>query len=527
MKLDEEPSIKISLLYATYFKPGGPIGHADEWLAKAADPNNVEICFGVTGSDSLAIQQTQTAQRHIVSPESSGSRPTSTRAWNGAASKSTGDLLFVIADDLSAPERWDESLRVFAAQILSDFPECAIKVSDGPDKRDTFMRHPIVSRKFFERFGLFDEDFYHLYCDADLSLRSFWHSVIFDARHIQFSHEHPLANKNTPLTHSQLVGNARIEREKGYRTLKRKWGFAMRVLEVDVCNVTRFTPLMSATQIRLLLLLRMTSKLGVNISRVARIELRGTRRSYKRVIRRGTRALNKAWSFLRRRRILVLHLPKTGGRSLNSALKRSSYMERISWAGHTRYSDIRWRQFYSARVGLIRHPEDWYSSKLRFIRREALENESLQPGFPLDPTIPIIRAGYSDLDSFIGVFGGQISVDRDLLSLPAIEWSRATGYGLYTFFILYFFSEKDVFDLNTNEKTNASLEKIGGTFRFIRTEYMAADAAEILQVKSLDIGHLGKSPNGTHEDKVSPAMAETIWQLDGQAAYLLGRYSLN
>ena len=202
-------------------------------------------------------------------------------------------------------------------------------------------------------------------------------------------------------------------------------------------------------------------------------------------------------------------------------------MERISWAGHTRYSDIRWRQFYSARVGLIRHPEDWYSSKLRFIRREALENESLQPGFPLDPTIPIIRAGYSDLDSFIGVFGGQISVDRDLLSLPAIEWSRATGYGLYTFFILYFFSEKDVFDLNTNEKTNASLEKIGGTFRFIRTEYMAADAAEILQVKSLDIGHLGKSPNGTHEDKVSPAMAETIWQLDGQAAYLLGRYSLN
>lgn len=516
--------MKISLLYATFFRPDGPLSHAEEWLERAASPDDIEVCFGVTDTDKLAMQQTAGRIRHVVATEPLGGRPTTTRAWNGAAAVSSGQLLFVIADDLSAPSGWDESLRDVATKVIGKFPECAFKVSDGVLENDFYMRHPVVTRGFYNRLGLFSEDYFHLFCDTDISLRAFWQAVIFDARHLRLDHRHRSVTPQAPMTFSQETGNSKSERKHGYRLLKSQWSLARRLLEVGVWRVGDSAPRFNSSQIRTLLLARMLGRARKNIPKLLRHELKSRgllpRRLLKKALLKAERVLPKG----RRVPSLIIHLPKTGGRSLNVALKEGKLLERVHWVGHTRFLDIHQRQAYKSRGALLRHPAGWYSSKLRFIREEALNNPALLPGFSSDPTIPIIRAGYSDLKSFLEVFDQREPAGSELIHLPAVNWSRGTGFGLYTFFVIYFLSKRDVFEIGTREEVFRELNEIKENFTILRTEQMEEDVTRFLSLREIEIPHVGKSIGETHLDALTRENLFRIWELDGPTAQLLGSY---
>ena len=116
---------------------------------------------------------------------------TAVRNWNAAADASVGHLLFVIADDLTPPVGWDSILDGIVGALDPCRFAFAVRVADiDPrlDPRPTLLRHPIVSRRFFEELGLFEPEYTGLFCDDDISLRSFRHAVVIDGSVLRLQH---------------------------------------------------------------------------------------------------------------------------------------------------------------------------------------------------------------------------------------------------------------------------------------------------------------------------------------------------
>jgi len=171
--------------------------------------------------DDESIRATQETHRCIPGP--SGTYSTAVRNWNAAAAISANDVLFVIADDLRPPPSWDTQL----CEILGDNdPQqqtFAVKIRDSPDPNDFLLRHPVISRLFFNQYGLFDNEFHGVYCDNDISLRAYWKSVILDGRGIHFEHEHPATNHSLVMTESHIKMNRSEEYQHGESVLESRW----------------------------------------------------------------------------------------------------------------------------------------------------------------------------------------------------------------------------------------------------------------------------------------------------------------
>ena len=214
--------MKISLLHATHFRPGGPAGLRDEWFKLARKPERIEYLVAVSRSDSLGVSQTQANLRKLVDPPVNGS--TAVRNWNLLAKSATGDLLFVIADDLTpVSEGWDDSLESIALRHNPCTEDYVIKIRDSASATNTKLRHPVVSRKYFERRGLWNNKFRGMYVDTDLTLRAFWYAAIMDGNHIRFNHQHPTQNGKIVETLSFLQANAKDEYDFGLRQLDKTW----------------------------------------------------------------------------------------------------------------------------------------------------------------------------------------------------------------------------------------------------------------------------------------------------------------
>jgi hypothetical protein len=74
-----------------------------------------------------------------------------------------------------------------------------VKVADSPVQGEVLLRHPVVSRAFYTKFGLFSPSYHGVYCDNDFTTRAFWCSVILDGRSLRLDHRHPtLSAKAAP-----------------------------------------------------------------------------------------------------------------------------------------------------------------------------------------------------------------------------------------------------------------------------------------------------------------------------------------
>ena len=219
--------ITISLLHATYRRLGGPLEVRDAWLRRAVSPESVEYVVSMDPDDSETLALTEGVPRLVNEPWPGA--VTAVRNWNAAAAAAKGDLLFVIADDLFPPHGWDRTLIDMIGRLDPNRTPFAVKVSDSPEATAK-MRHPVLSRAFYAKFGLFSPSYRGVYCDNDFTARAFWRSVILDGRSLEL--EHDLADRQArPSSESQAHLNRPAEYERGNAAYLEAWSRRQRVAE--------------------------------------------------------------------------------------------------------------------------------------------------------------------------------------------------------------------------------------------------------------------------------------------------------
>jgi hypothetical protein len=185
--------------------------------------------------DESAVSDTEGHIRTVNS--ANGVRVTAVRNWNAAAAMANGSLLMVIADDLLPPPAWDTALSEMIGPIDPMVASFVLKVTDSLSLDDTLLRHPVVSRAFYQRYGLFSTDFDGVYCDNDITVRAFWQSVILDGRSLILEHQHPALDTSVAWTESQQRMNSRLEYERGRTAFEASWNKRQRLAKIHLTPV--------------------------------------------------------------------------------------------------------------------------------------------------------------------------------------------------------------------------------------------------------------------------------------------------
>lgn len=193
-----------------------------EWLRSAVFPERIEYLVAVTRGDRAAMSQTRGSKRVIVEDSPDGS--TAVRNWNLLAAEAEGEILFVIADDLFPREQgWDLALDKIAGRFSPIRHSYVVKVTDSPSGGDTKVRHPVVSRRFYTRFGLWNSGYSGMYVDTDFTLSAFWQAAIIDGRNIVLEHANPIANPTVSPSVSFAKANSAQEYDRGKALFDRRW----------------------------------------------------------------------------------------------------------------------------------------------------------------------------------------------------------------------------------------------------------------------------------------------------------------
>ena len=206
--------------------------HLQHWLEVAANPSEVEGVIAGDTTDPFLTRSREAIESKgfstIIAPGTEG-QSTSVRNWNAAASVATGSLLFVVSDDLFPPLQWDGLLLSLVGSLDPDRQSFAIKIADFGGDSGSLLRHPIVSRAYFRKYGLFDPSFSGVFCDTDLSKHAFQKAAIFDGRAAIFEHRHPLHDKSVERSQSQSRQYSGDALAKGESIYRRKWSLVTRL----------------------------------------------------------------------------------------------------------------------------------------------------------------------------------------------------------------------------------------------------------------------------------------------------------
>jgi hypothetical protein len=209
----------ISLLHATYRAGHPAVALRDSWFQAAVSPDDIEHIFALDADDKLSMDATDGYLRVINPP--SPDRVSAVRNWNSAAAASGGALLVVIADDLEPVPQWDATLHAIVGTLDPQRFPFAIGLADD---RGSLMRHPVISRCFYSRFGLFAPEFTGLYADYDITFRAFNNAVVLNGQRLSLLHRRPHNTEGFEWSESQTRLNAPEEYETGSRILRNKWG---------------------------------------------------------------------------------------------------------------------------------------------------------------------------------------------------------------------------------------------------------------------------------------------------------------
>jgi len=178
---------KISLIHATRNTPVRALATKKIWLERATNPENVEHIFGIQSDDTeshLAFGEENVANS-VPPPEWASS---SVANWNAAAAISSGDILVVIADDLTPPQAWDEELQ----KLPAGSEEWACYVPDSL-REDGLMCHPVLSRALYNKRGyVFHPSYFGVFCDNDFSVRALLEAPVLQVKGLKWQHDHPI-----------------------------------------------------------------------------------------------------------------------------------------------------------------------------------------------------------------------------------------------------------------------------------------------------------------------------------------------
>jgi hypothetical protein len=199
--------MKISVIHATV-RPEQALAVFAHWKAHAitADWEYIIVCS--QGKPRVPISG---EYQLVICPE-----PGIVAAYNFGASRSTGDIIMVAADDLYAPQGWDATV----ALLMGDTTKAKVlAVGDGL-RTDRLLCHPILTRKRYEDQGMvIASPSYALsdgiYADNEFTERAYADGVMIEARDIVFRHDHPMRHGNTDAV--ALEHNKDSNYEKGRR----------------------------------------------------------------------------------------------------------------------------------------------------------------------------------------------------------------------------------------------------------------------------------------------------------------------
>lgn len=281
--LDQDFSnpVLISVVQPTWFRPHA-LEVRNRWMAAAANPDRVDYVLSMDSNDFRSLAETEGLKRWVNPGPHRPDVSSAVANWNGGASLADGELIFAIGQDLFPPKGWDDSLRTLISGLDPLKHNFAVKISEG-NSGDKILRHPIISRAFYRKFGLFDPSFTHLFIDDDISLRAFWGSAILDARHIVFEHQNPFIDRQLQHSLSQQKGNARIERVRGRSRFDQKWPLAVRALGFGLVSPS---PLVESSHGQVILRMILLPKLMLRFpERVLEITRKGRERLFRKVRR--------------------------------------------------------------------------------------------------------------------------------------------------------------------------------------------------------------------------------------------------
>jgi hypothetical protein len=209
---------KITLLHATRGTPGIAMTTRDTWLARANNPENVEHIFGIQADDQASLDWFQGGENFGVTVPPPDWASSSVANWNTAAALSTGDILVVIADDLTPPQGWDDELQKLPDGNLP----WACYVPDTV-RDDGLMCHPVLSRELYARRGyVFHPSYYGVFCDNDFTVRTLLECTILQVKGLKWLHDHPI-NGSRPEDDNTRHQNSEKAYAYGGATFTKMW----------------------------------------------------------------------------------------------------------------------------------------------------------------------------------------------------------------------------------------------------------------------------------------------------------------
>jgi len=171
---------KISIIHPSRSRPELAKKVYDEWMSKAANPENIEYLLSIDVTDPVRHEYGQCFfpdnPLFIPAPHSMifyagglsicfGHNKSAIDAINGAAKEATGDILIVVSDDFSCPKNWDIEL----LRHIGDRTDFVAKTQDG--LQNWLITLPIMDREYYNRFGyIYNPDYNHLFCDTEMTV---------------------------------------------------------------------------------------------------------------------------------------------------------------------------------------------------------------------------------------------------------------------------------------------------------------------------------------------------------------------
>ena len=211
--------VMYSLLHATFRSGKRALSLRDEWLQLAAAPDRVQHIFAADCDDEISTAYPSIASGVIGDPMLGVS---AVRNWNAAARAADGDILVVIADDLHPCQNWDVELDAVVRDLDPRRVPFVIKIRDTSDHPcKDHICHPIISRRYFERFGLWHPGYNGVFVDHDFTLSAHAHGIVLDGRNIWFTHEHP--SEGAHPNESQERMRIEISQTNAKVLLNRRW----------------------------------------------------------------------------------------------------------------------------------------------------------------------------------------------------------------------------------------------------------------------------------------------------------------
>ena len=212
--------MRISLLHATYRAGNAAVGLRGRWLDESTGIHVIEHLFACDADDEVSMGCPAIAAGVVGPPVL---RVSAVRNWNAAAAVATGDLLFVIADDLWPPHHWDGDLASALGDLDPTRVPFVIKVGDSDDDDNGHIRHPVVSRRYFERFGLWRPEYDGHWVDHDFTISAYLNGLVLDGRRIKFYHAHPTSGAEHTESHLRIRSESAVQGRQLFETRYPAW----------------------------------------------------------------------------------------------------------------------------------------------------------------------------------------------------------------------------------------------------------------------------------------------------------------